>query len=443
MQKVKSNYKASFYTLGCRLNQAETALISNTFKEKGYQIVEFGQATDVCVINTCTVTEHADAKCRQLVRQVLKRSPAAFVAVVGCYAQMASESLHRIEGIDLIVGTQEKMQVSDMIDVLQKLPEPLIRRTKINKSPFTIHSVGNYENATRANLKIQDGCDFMCTFCIIPFARGRARSRAFWDIQREAIALVERGHQELVLSGVNIGTYAYEGKSLLDIIKMLETIAGLQRIRISSIEPTTIPEELITYMAASNKLCHHLHIPIQSGDDSILNNMRRLYSAAEYVAFIDKVIKRIPDVCLGTDVLVGFPGEGEAEFENTRKLMLELPFAYFHVFPFSERDGTPAVKMESKISYHLKKERSQILRKLSSQKRRAFYKQQIGKTVSVLMEEKNASGYFQGFTSNYVKVGTATNADLTNQFVNIILHEVSNRNMVIGAIDSNHSKRSA
>ena len=433
----KPNYKASFYTLGCRLNQAETSLISNTFKERNYEIVEYGQPTDVCVINTCTVTEQADAKCRQLVRQVLKRSPDAFVAVVGCYAQMGAEALRRIEGIDLIVGTEEKLAVADFIDIPQKLPEPIIRNSKISKTPFTISSVGNYENATRANLKVQDGCDFMCTFCVIPFARGRGRSRAFWDIQREAIQLVERGHKELVLSGVNIGTYEFEGKTVLDIVKMLETIDGLERIRISSIEPTTIPIELVEHMADSEKLCSHFHIPIQSGDDSVLSNMRRLYNVAEYAEFVEMVANLIPDVCLGTDVMVGFPGEGEAEFANTRRLLKQLPFAYFHVFPFSEREGTAAVKMKDKVEAQAKKERSEILRKLSGEKKAHFYKQQVGKTVNVLMEEQDESGLFQGFTDNYVKVGVPTESDLSNEFVVVELKEINQRNLAIGEILNN------
>lgn len=431
---AQSNYRASFYTLGCRLNQAETSLISNTFKEKGCEIVEYGEPTDVCIINTCTVTEQADAKCRQLVRQALKQSPEAFVAIVGCYAQMGTEALCEIEGVDLIVGTEEKMEVADFIDVPQKLPEPVIRKSKIRKTPFTISSVGNYENATRANLKVQDGCDFMCTFCVIPFARGRGRSRAFWDIHREALQLVERGHKEVVLSGVNIGTYEFEGKTVLDIIKMLETIDGLDRIRISSIEPTTISVELVEHMAESEKLCSHFHIPIQSGDDLILSNMRRLYNVAEYVEFLELVANRIPDVCLGTDVMVGFPGESEARFENTRRLLQELPFAYFHVFPFSERGGTTAVKMAGKVSAQEKKERSEILRRLSNAKKTHFYEQQLGKAVNVLMEARNEAGLFQGFTDNYVKVGVQSESDLENQFVDVVIRAVSNRKIAVGEI---------
>ena len=431
----QSNYKASFYTLGCRLNQAETAIISNTFKSKGYDVVDFEKPTDVCVINTCTVTEKADAECRKLVRQVLRRSPDAFVAVVGCYAQIGTEALQQIDGIDLIVGTEEKMRVSEFIDVPHKLPTPLVRKKKISRTPFTIGSVGNYEHATRANLKIQDGCDFMCSFCVIPFARGRARSRAFWDIQREAIELVEVGHKEIVLTGVNIGTYDFEGKTLLDVIKMLERIDGLERIRISSIEPTTIPIELVDHIAESAKLCRHLHIPIQSGDDTVLRNMRRLYSVAEFTDFLEMVQTRVPEICFGTDVMVGFPGEGEGEFQNTANLLRELPLAYFHVFSFSERGGTAAARMSDKVDFQGKCERSRVLRSLSKKKRQEFYRGQVGKTVRVLMEDRDEAGLFQGLTDNYIKVGIADDRDLGNQFVNVQIETLLAREMLLGTVE--------
>jgi len=430
---MSDRFRASFYTLGCRLNQAETAMISHSFARKGYEIVGFGEPSDVVVINTCTVTDQADSKCRQLVRQVLRRCPDATVAVVGCYAQMAADTLRRIEGIDLIVGTEEKMRVADLIDVPQKLPEPLVVTPRIRRQAFTISSVGNYEHATRANLKVQDGCDFMCSFCIIPFARGRGRSRAFWDIQREAMELVERGHKELVLSGVNIGTYEYDGKTLLDLIRMLETIDGLERIRISSIEPTTIPLELVEHMASSRKLCRHLHLPLQSGDDGILEAMRRKYTVREYVEFVEWALARVPDLCLGTDVMVGFPGEGEQEFEHTVRLLQELPFAYFHVFTFSERRGTPAEKMSHKVDVHTKRHRSEVLQRLSLRKRQEYATRHIGRTVRVLMEEPNEHGLFQGFTDNYLKVAAPTREDLSNRLVDVEVQDVWGQ-MAIGEL---------
>ncbi len=434
MLSNKGTYRASFYTLGCRLNQSETALISDSFFRRGYRVVDFGEATDVCVINTCTVTEQADAKCRQLVRQVLKKSPDAMVAVVGCYAQMASDILCGIEGLDLVVGTQDKMRISEMFDVPQKLPETVVIKNRIRHTPFSISSVGNYEHATRANLKVQDGCDFMCSFCVIPFARGRSRSRAFWDIQREAIELVANGHKELVLTGVNVGCYSFEEKGLLDVVKMLEHIDGLDRIRISSIEPTTIPSALVDHMAESEKLCPHFHIPLQSGDDTVLREMKRLYTASEYASFLERLAVRIPNVCLGTDVMVGFPGERETAYENTRRLLSDLPFAYFHVFPFSERAGTPAVKMAGKVLPAERKERSQQLRELSQQKRSQFHVRQLGKTVRVLMEERNAAGLYQGFTDNYARVGAPTQVDLANKIVDVHVRSLHAHDLAMGEV---------
>jgi len=269
---------------------------------------------------------------------------------------------------------------------------------------------------------------------VIPFARGRSRSRAIWDIQREAIALVERGHKEIVLSGVNIGTYDFEEKRILDVIQMLETIGGLERIRISSIEPTTIPYELIDYMADSEKLCNHFHIPLQHGEDAILQKMRRLYSVREYCDFMEYVEKKVPGVCFGTDVMVGFPGEGDEEFKSMRNLLKELPLAYFHVFSFSERGGTPAVQMENKVDSKIKKQRSQNLRELSSIKKHQYFKGQIGKKTRVLMEERGKFGLYEGFTENYVKVGVETELDLENRFVDVSLNEMASEHLVFGQV---------
>lgn len=396
--------KASFHTLGCRLNQAETALISNRFRAQGYDIVDDGAASDVCVINSCTVTEGADSKCRQLVRQVLRRNPNTFVAVVGCYAQIGAEALKQIEGIDLIVGTQDKLHVLDFIDEPLKLPEPRIVRSRMTKEPFTIASNDMPVPTTRANLKIQDGCDFMCSFCVIPFARGRARSRAFWDIQREALQLINAGHQELVLTGVNIGTYAFEEKTFLDVMKMLLTLPSLQRLRISSIEPTTIPFELIDLMADSEVLCPHLHIPAQSGDDGVLAAMKRLYTRKEFEAFIQHAQRRVPHALIATDLMIGFPNETEAAFEASCDLLMNSPLAYAHVFTFSERAGTAATKLPRKLSSQTKKQRSARLHELSEKKKKLFYEKFAGQTLRVLTEEQEGDGRWSGYADNYVKV---------------------------------------
>lgn len=426
--------RASFHTLGCRLNQAETALISNRFRAQGYDVVAFGEASDVCVINSCTVTEHADRKCRQLVNQVLRRNPETFVAVVGCYAQVGAEVLQRIPGIDLVVGTQDKLSVADLIEDPVKLPSPRIIRSRMTKQPFTIASAGLPAPSTRANLKIQDGCDFMCGFCIIPFARGRARSRVFWDIQREALDLVAAGHQELVLTGVNIGTYAFEGKTFLDVVNMLLTLPGLQRLRISSIEPTTIPEELIELMADSRVLCPHLHIPAQSGDDGVLAAMKRLYTRSEFEAFIANVQRRVPHAMIATDLMVGFPGETPEAFRASCDLLEHSPLAYAHVFTFSERGGTAATKLGDKISSCLKKERSQFLHALSEKKKAETYRRFMGSDMRVLTEERAEDGNCQGFTDNYVKVKIADAALRENQLLTARIASVTSEPVLAHAV---------
>ncbi len=341
---------ASIQTLGCRLNQAESAIIAKSLKNAGYEIVTDDQPADLTVINTCTVTEQADAKCRQAVRKALRLQPDAYVAVVGCYAQLSVETIRSIKGVDLIIGNEHKLKLADYLNGLQKATRPqVVHSAKISRAEFTIESTGLYANETRANLKIQDGCNFVCNFCIIPAARGPARSRKINDIVREAAQLVEAGHQELVLTGVNIGTYRSEDHDILTVIRALEKIENLKRIRISSIEPTTISEDLLRCMADSEKLCRHLHLPLQSGDDQVLQSMRRKYTAAEFADFIMMAYQTVPDIGIGTDVLVGYPGEGEREFINTKKLLADLPVSYYHVFSYSDRKGTGSYKLQPKV----------------------------------------------------------------------------------------------
>jgi len=432
--------KASFYTLGCRLNQAETALIGNTFRQKGYELVEFGQSVDVCVINSCTVTEQADSKCRQLVRQVLRKNPETFVAIVGCYAQIGSEALRKIDGIDLIVGTQDKLRVIDYIDDPVKLPEPQIIKSKMTKAPFTIATEAMAAPTTRANLKIQDGCDFMCSFCVIPFARGRARSRAFWDIHREATKLVEAGHKEIVLTGVNIGTYQFEDKTFLDVVKMLLAIPELKRLRLSSIEPTTIPPALIDLMADSEALCPHLHVPVQSGDDKVLTAMKRLYTNAEYLQFVEDAAARVPDILIGTDIMVGFPGESDAAFQASCDLLRNSPLAYAHVFTFSERGGTAATKLRDKVSQTIKKARSAELHRISEKKKRDFYTRFLGRQLRVLTEEQNEHSHWIGFSDNYMKVSVVSENLLPNSLVTVRLASVSGETGMGEIVERNKGK---
>ncbi|MBM4121203.1 MAG: tRNA (N(6)-L-threonylcarbamoyladenosine(37)-C(2))-methylthiotransferase MtaB [Nitrospira sp.] len=422
--QTRDRPRASLHTIGCRLNQAETALLADRLKEDGYELVGPGQPTDLLVLNTCSVTENAEADCRHLVRRTLQRSPHAFVAVTGCYAQTGSEALRQVPGIDLIVGTQFKMQLPDYLPQptsLRKQPAPqLLHTRKIDRHDFVLSGAGDYETQ-RANLKIQDGCNFMCSFCLIPFARGHERSRRLDDVLREAESLVERGHRELVLTGVNLGQYACGEHALLDLIKKLEQVQGLARIRISSIEPTTIPDELLDYMAGSQKLCRHLHVPLQSGDDGILSAMNRRYGVRDYTKLIEKAVRLMPDIGLGTDIMVGFPGEGEREFANTKSILTDLPFAYCHVFSFSKRPGTAASRMTNTVPAAIVKERSRRLADLSRAKRLAFYQHQVGRTVRVLFETKDADGRWTGLTGNYIRTGLVAARDLTNRLENVLV----------------------
>lgn len=407
--------RASLHTIGCRLNQAETALLGDQLRSRGYDLVEFGGPADLVILNTCSVTDNAEADCRNLIRKIRRASPDAFVAVTGCYAQTGADALQQMEGIDLIVGTQYKMDLPRHLTSLERRPAPEVLHTRtVSRNDFTIEGVGEYEG-TRANLKVQDGCDFMCSFCIIPFSRGHERSRRPDDLLREAAGLVARGHRELVVTGVNVGRYSCEGRSLDDVIGMLEDIPGLARIRISSIEPTTISDRLLERMAGPSKLCRYLHVPLQSGDDGILAAMNRRYQAKAYAAFIEKAVRMVPDLGLGTDLMVGFPGETDAAFANTRALAADLPFAYFHVFSYSPRRGTAALKLPGRVPTKTVKARSAELCALSRAKRMAFYHRHVGRTVSVLFETRNHSGLFTGLTDNYIRVGVPAETDLNNQ----------------------------
>ncbi|MCB0280963.1 MAG: tRNA (N(6)-L-threonylcarbamoyladenosine(37)-C(2))-methylthiotransferase MtaB [Calditrichaeota bacterium] len=425
--------KASLHTLGCRLNQAETAIIAKNLQDKGFEIVEFGQPSDLTVINTCTVTEQADAKCRQAVRKSIRSNPDTFIAVIGCYAQMAVDTIRQIDGVNMIVGNEHKMQLADHINGLDKSSEPVVLHSpKISRDSFVIESVGLFDNATRANLKIQDGCNFVCSFCIIAKARGPARSRDFNDIIDEAHKLIDMGHKEIVLTGVNIGTYNFDGKTFIDVLDKLDNISGLDRIRISSIEPTTISKEVVDFMSDSSRICPYLHIPIQSGDDSILESMRRKHSAQFFREIIEYTADKIPGIGLGTDVMVGYPGEGVEEYKNSKKLLADLPISYFHVFTYSDRKGTSSFKMDAKVDHAVKKQRYAEMNELGKRKKYKFYKDFLEKEMTVLFEEQR-DGYWSGLTENYIRVKVKTQDDLHNQLRSVKLVEIE-KDFVTGVI---------
>lgn len=421
---TSSPKRASLHTLGCRLNQSETTLLAEKLRSEGYQLVPFGDPADLAIINTCTVTHDADAKSRKMVRQFIRTNPGAYLAVVGCYAQMGAQSLAAIPGVDLIVGSQEKLNVLDYVKQ-GKNPQPLIVRDSIHREDFEIEVLSGLRPLThRANLKIQDGCDFMCSFCIIPFARGRARARALPNLLEEARLLVARGARELILTGVNIGTYAWNGAGIVEVVDALDEIAGLDRIRISSIEPTTIPETLFDRMkAADHALVPYLHIPLQSGSNAILEAMRRRYTREEFLAFIHRAHEAVPDIGIGTDIMAGFPGETDQDFEDTCDVLWRSPLFYAHVFKYSERSGTATTRMAGKVPPGLMNERSARLRKLSAEKTRLFQEHHLGREVEVLFETCEA-GLWSGYTPNFLRVAVESRNHLGNQLMQAVPGQV-------------------
>lgn len=415
--------RASVHTLGCRLNQSESAILTEQLHAAGYDVVPFGEPADLGIINTCTVTGEADSKSRQLVRSFIRKNPDAYTAVIGCYSQMGHKALSAIEGVDLIVGNQEKLNVLAYV-AQGKNDAPLVVRDRIERDDFTIEIVGETDTARRANLKIQDGCDFMCSFCIIPFARGRARSREWNNLIDEATQLIARGAKELVLTGVNVGTYDHQQKNILDVIDALNEICGIARIRISSIEPTTIPTELFHRMNDSaHALVPYLHIPLQSGSNAVLSAMKRRYTREDYIEFVKLAQDSVPGICIGTDILVGMPGESEEDFAQTASLLAYAPIHYSHVFPYSERTGTPATRMADKIDPQTKALRAARIRQISAQKRRAFYENHLGLEVEVLFEHQE-NGAWLGYTGNYVRVAVRSSEYLENELRTVRIDEI-------------------
>jgi threonylcarbamoyladenosine tRNA methylthiotransferase MtaB len=432
--------RASLHTLGCRLNQAETAVLAARLRRDGYRVVEFGEQTDLLVVNTCSVTEDAERTCRYVIRKTLRHSPDAFVAVTGCYAQTGVQALRTIPGIDLIVGNQFKWDLPSFLpapQALKKHPNPEVLHTRtIDREDFTLPEYGEPES-TRALIKIQDGCDVMCSFCLIPFARGHERSRLREDVIREAKILAAGGYREIVLTGVNVGQYRQGETDLVGLIAQLESVEGLERIRISSIEPTTITNALIDKMASSSKLCPYLHIPLQSGDDTVLSAMNRPYNVEKFTRLIHRTIAMIPHLGLGTDLMVGFPGETEEAFEHTLGIAQELPFSYLHVFTYSQRPRTAAAKLPDQVPIAIARQRAKVLAELSSLKRLTFAERYIGSTVSVLFESGATDGMRLGVTPNFLRVGVSSNIDLANHLNDVRIIGASDR-WALGQLTAKH-----
>ena len=407
--------RAAFHTLGCRLNQTESAIMAKGLENIGYQIIQETDKADLCVINTCTVTNQSNAKCRRRIRTIRKKNPNAIIAVVGCFSQIAAEQILEIGGVHLILGNEEKLNLHKYVPLTGIENEPVIHIGKISKTPFTIETIGQKLDSTRANLKVQDGCDFFCSFCVIPSARGRSRPREIENIRREAEELAGSGVKELVLTGVNIGTYQYQDIGFIKLLDLFESIEGIQRIRVSSVEPTTISEEIFPLMEnRSSKILPYLHLPLQSTSDKILKLMRRRYIFEEYLDFINQAVEEVPDICVGSDIITGFPGESEEIFEETLQALENAPINYFHVFPYAERKGTSSEKMGHKIDGSTKSRRAALLRKLSNKKKSDFVQKFNGRVLNILFEKK-VDDQWQGYSENYIRVAVKSDENLKNR----------------------------
>lgn len=415
----------SFKTLGCKLNQSESDAIMTRFLENQYLIQPFGAEVDLTIINTCTVTNDADSKSRATIRRAIRNSPRGRVVVTGCYAQVKPEDIQSIEGVDLILGNDEKYHIFDHLDKLNqgKLDEPL---TIVNdEGEFATVSEDGFISATsrtRAFLKIQEGCDYYCSYCIIPFARGKARSRPFDQTVDEARKLVDQGYREIVLTGINIGTYQTDDvkHNLVDLLAALEHINGLDRLRISSIEPNTVTDELLQMVAESSTICDHLHIPLQSANDDQLLAMNRKYCLEEYANLMERFRHFLPRAALGTDVIVGFPGETAAHFEQTAAFIRAQPFTYLHIFRYSPREGTAAAKFENPVDFNEVKHRSAILHQTGQILKSNYARRSAGKTLPVLLDEWR-DGFASGYTRNYLRVQVPTEDDLTHAILPVKL----------------------
>lgn len=421
-QKPKTTKKVALNTLGCRLNFSETGSLAQGFADRGYEIVDFGESADVVMINTCTVTDSADSTCRNLIRKAHKSSPEGKIVVVGCYAQMEPEKIRDMQGVDLVLGNSEKYNIFDYLDEEQE------QAIKVDKTDeFWGAATTLADSHTRAFLKIQDGCNYVCSFCIIPQARGRSRTISISEAVTQAKKLVADGFKEIILTGVNIGEFERSsGERLPDLLKSILDIDGLERVRLSSVEPNTITDELLGVMKSSPKFMDHFHIPMQSGDDEILKSMRRKYDVAYYRDVIYKIKSYFPEAAIGADIIVGYPGETEEHFDNTFHLLKELPTTHFHVFPYSKRKGTTAAKLDNHVHSQTKKARVKALTMFGDAKLDDFAQDQIGKINNVLFERKNKKGLWQGYTTNFVRVFVESDADLSNQIIPVYLKSAQN-----------------
>ncbi len=437
----------SFYTLGCKLNYSETSAIGRMFEDKGYAVNKFEEGADICVINTCSVTEFADRKCKKIVRQAQKANAQAKIIVVGCYAQLKPKEIAEIPGVDLVLGAAEKFRILEFVDDLQKAEETGLTQVSEVKHANSFVSAFSFGDRTRSFLKVQDGCDYKCTFCTIPLARGKSRSDTIENIVHKAKEIVAKGVKEIVLTGVNIGDFGNgtaviegtkpkKGELFIDLIRALDEVEGVDRYRISSIEPNLCTDEIISFVAQSKRIVPHFHMPLQSGSNKTLATMKRRYRRELYQERVAHIKKMMPHCCIGVDVIVGFPGETKEDFLETYQFLLELDISYLHVFTYSERKNTPAAEMENTVPLHERRERNAMLTTLSEKKKRAFYQQFDGQERTVLFEAHKNEELLSGFTDNYIKVELPFQGQKVNTLGKVKLKELSETTVYQAALIS-------
>lgn len=429
--------KVAFYTLGCKLNFSETSSIIRMFQQHGFQKVEFDDSPDIVVINTCSVTDNADKKCRQVVKDAKKVSEDPFIIIIGCYAQLKPKEIAEIPGVDAVLGASEKFRLLELLDGFEKHPKTLVYAQDIAEAT-TFNNAYSLNDRTRTFLKVQDGCDYSCSFCTIPLARGKSRSDTIENVLDSALTIAQNDVKEIVLTGVNTGDFGIRDgireDTFFDLIRQLDHIDGIDRIRISSIEPNLLTKEIIEFVAASNKFAHHFHIPLQSGSNKILKAMKRRYLRELYVDRVKVIRQTMPNCCIGVDVIVGFPGETEDDFLETYNFLNELDISYLHVFSYSERPDTEAIKMEQAVPQKERSKRSKMLRSLSEKKRRYFYRQFEGKSMEVLFEKDIETGKIHGFTDNYIRVAIDSSTEYINQLKDVMLSEVAANGIMHGEL---------
>lgn len=434
IMKKFTGKKVAFGTLGCKLNYAETSAIADNFTAAGFQTVPMSGNADVFVINTCSVTHQADRKCRQMITKIYRNNPDAFIAVTGCYAQLKSEEIAALPGVDLVLGTNYKFSILEHLDSLEKKAIPEIYSCGIEK--VTRFDPGNSTGErTRAFLKVQDGCDYHCSYCTIPLARGRSRNESIAETVKKAAQLGATNIREIVLTGVNTGDFGKStGETFIELLRAIDNLDNIDRVRISSIEPNLLTDEIIDLVKSSGKFMPHFHVPLQSGCNEILAKMRRRYKRELFAKVVDKIRDRLPDAGIGVDVITGFPGETEEAFLNTFQFIKNLNISYLHVFTYSERKNTGAAIMDGKVSNTEKTRRSKMLLALSDEKRKDFYHKNLGKLHPVLFESKNKNGIMTGFTDNYIKTETPYQPSLINNICPVILKKITDNGNVSGEL---------